>query len=82
MENSDNSGKVILSMLIGIALGGILGILFAPDKGKETRKKIVGASDDLTESLKEKFDQFMGEAKKEVERAKENVMDTVNPNKA
>ena len=73
MENSNNSGQVIGALLIGAAIGGALGILFAPDKGSNTRKKIIGKTDDLTESLKEKFDELLEEAKKEFEAAKEKA---------
>ena len=64
-----NSGKLILGVLAGVAAGAILGILFAPDKGSETRRKIAkkGADslDDLKEKLSEIMDQF--EALKEDE---------------
>lgn len=35
-----SSGKIILGTLAGIAIGTTLGILFAPEKGCVTRKKI------------------------------------------
>ena len=35
-----STGKVMLGILAGLAAGEALGILFAPDKGSETRKKI------------------------------------------
>lgn len=38
-------------VLIGAALGGLLGVLFAPGKGSKTRKKIAK----ITKRLKKKF---------------------------
>jgi gas vesicle protein len=35
-----NSGKILLPVLGGLVAGVTLGILFAPDKGSETRKKV------------------------------------------
>lgn len=73
MEESTNTGKMIGALLIGATIGGALGILFAPDKGSETRKKIAGKAHDLSDSLKEKFNHLLGEAKKEIEAAKEKA---------
>ncbi len=73
MENSNNTGKIIGALLVGAAIGGVLGILFAPDKGSETRKKISGKTDDLTEALKEKLNAFLEQAKQEFESAKERA---------
>jgi len=41
------SSAVLAGFLGGVALGAVAGILFAPDKGSETRAKII-------EALKEK----------------------------
>jgi gas vesicle protein len=53
------SGKVLLGVLAGVAVGAILGILFAPDKGVKTRKKISKKGEDYAEALKEKFNEFL-----------------------
>lgn len=73
MENSNNTGKLIGALLIGVAVGATVGILLAPDKGSETRKKIAGKADDLGDDLQEKFKMLADEVKKEVAVAKEKA---------
>lgn len=70
MTNSNDSIKLIGALLLGAAVGGALGILMAPDKGSETRKKILAKGDDLTDGLKDKFQVFLDEVKKEMETVK------------
>jgi gas vesicle protein len=53
-----SSGKVLLGVLVGVAAGALLGILFAPDKGQNTRKNITRKGEDFADGLKEKFDAF------------------------
>jgi len=53
MKNSNDPGLMLGAVLMGAAIGGVLGILFAPDKGSETRRKIAGRSDDLTTAMKD-----------------------------
>ncbi|MFM2019160.1 MAG: hypothetical protein RL007_2816 [Bacteroidota bacterium] len=73
MENSNNTGKIIGALLIGAVVGGALGILFAPAKGSETRKKIAGAASDATDAVKDKFSQLFEEAKKEFVEQKKHA---------
>lgn len=70
-----NAGKVLLGVLAGVAAGAVLGILFAPDKGSETRKKIAGKSDEFTDALQEKFNDILAEIKKEAESVKHKAND-------
>jgi len=51
--------KTVLGFVAGAAAGALAAILFAPDKGSETRKKITGKAGDLTESLKSSFNDFI-----------------------
>lgn len=50
---SDNA-KVVAALLTGLAAGAALGILFAPDKGSETREKLNDSLKDLSDALKER----------------------------
>ncbi len=78
MENSNNTGKIIGALVLGAAIGGILGVLFAPDKGSETRKKLAAKGGDLTDALKEKFNDFLEEAKQEAELMQEKANELVD----
>lgn len=50
------TGKIVLGTLAGIAIGAVVGVLLAPDKGSETRKKLSKKKDELTGGLKDKFE--------------------------
>jgi hypothetical protein len=47
----NNNSKILLGFLVGAAVGGALGILLAPDKGSETRRKIVEKGNEVGDSL-------------------------------
>lgn len=70
MENTNGNGKVIGALLLGTALGALLGILFAPDKGSETRKKISAKGSDIKDKLTDLLNNIQSEA--ETARAKRN----------
>jgi gas vesicle protein len=67
------SGKVLLGVLAGVAVGATLGILFAPDKGSTTRKKISRKSDDYAEELEEKFNEVVEGITRQFDEVKEEA---------
>jgi gas vesicle protein len=77
-----SSGKVLLGVLAGLAAGALLGVLFAPDKGSVTRKKISTKGEDYANSLKEKFNEFLDNISEKFEEVKEEVTDSGEQNKA
>ncbi len=68
-----SSGKVVLGVLAGFAAGALLGVLFAPDKGLVTRKKIMKKGEEYADSLKEKFDEFLDNINEKFEIFKEEI---------
>jgi gas vesicle protein len=68
-----NSGKVFLGLLAGLAAGAVLGVLFAPDKGVETRKKISKKSKDLVDDVKNKYDDFVRGVNEKIESVKQDA---------
>ena len=51
----NTSGKILAAVAAGIVVGAVLGILFAPDKGSETRRKINKKGKKFTDDVKDKF---------------------------
>jgi len=68
-----STGKVVLGILAGMAGGALLGILFAPDKGKETRRKVSKKGTDYTDSVKEKINDFLETISGKFEKVKDDV---------
>lgn len=69
--------KVLLGLLAGAAIGAIAGILFAPDKGSETRKKIAKNTSDMGDHLKSSFNDFVDTVKDKYRHAKNEAEDAV-----
>ena len=70
-----SSGKILLGVLAGVAAGALLGVLFAPDKGWNTRKRISKKADAYVEGLKDKFSEFLETISGKLEEVKEEVSD-------
>ncbi|MFZ3106698.1 MAG: YtxH domain-containing protein [Candidatus Hydromicrobium sp.] len=78
VEKEKNNGKssflgIMTSLLVGLSAGFVIGILFAPKSGKETRKEIKEKSEELIEKSKAGFDIAVGRTKEYVDSGKSKL---------
>lgn len=74
-ERSGFSGLV--TFLTGVAIGAGLALLYAPQSGEETRKKLKDSYDKVSDDVKESYEKFSKEAQKAIEAIKSTSEKTV-----
>lgn len=70
MQNSTNT---VLGILAGTAIGGLLGILFAPEKGSDTRRRIADQAAATRDSLAEGADHLKHKVVDNLSTKKDNL---------
>jgi gas vesicle protein len=68
-----NAGKVVLGLVAGVAIGALIGVLFAPEKGSDTRSNLVSKKDEYADAMKKKFDEFVDAVSKKYESTKDDI---------
>ena len=77
-RNGSSALEVTLSFLLGTATGFILGVIFAPTSGEETRKKIKEEAEKAGLKAKEGYEKITHETEKGFKVAKEKTYEGID----
>lgn len=75
------SAKFLLSAIAGVAIGIQIGVLIAPEKGEETRKKLSKKGDDYLDEINAQINKFIDGVTDKLDRANKNVSDATEAGK-
>jgi gas vesicle protein len=67
----DNAGSKVSFFLVGLGIGALIGILFAPKSGEETRDYLSSKADEGREYAQRKARELRERAEDLIERSKE-----------
>lgn len=68
---SDNAGSKVSFFLVGLGIGALVGILFAPKSGEDTREYLSGKADEGREYAQRKAQELRERAEDLIERSKQ-----------
>lgn len=70
--DKENANLMVVAITSAIS-GAVMGILFAPDKGSSTRRKISKSSEEYLQSLKKDMEELRQSLSEQVEATKEEA---------
>ena len=85
---SDNGGNKVSFFLVGMGIGALLGILFAPKSGEETRDGLIRRADESRDyaqrkarELRERADDLVERGRDVVETGRDSINDAIEAGK-
>ena len=77
-----SSGKTMLGVLAGFAAGALVGVLLAPEKGTETRKKLAKLGEDYAGDLTDKFNELRDQITEKLGNVQDDGMRIIEKGKS
>lgn len=81
MANDQTGGSAFSWFLAGLSLGSLLGVLYAPRSGQQTRDELVAGAIGSSEVVRQRSREAKRAAAEYVDRSKDQVNDYVNRGK-
>lgn len=85
---SDNSGSKVSYFIVGVGIGALVGILFAPKSGEETREYLLDRAEEgrdyaqrKARELRERAEDLMDRSRAIMAREKESLHNAVDAGK-
>lgn len=76
------SAKIILSALAGVAIGIQIGLLIAPEKGEDTRKRLSKKGEDYLKDLNSQLNTVMHGVHEKMDKLNKNIASVAEETKA
>jgi gas vesicle protein len=73
MSLKRNNSRIFITFLTGLAIGAVLGIMFAPKSGKELRNDLSNDTKRLVETGKDSVSEIVEKTKRFAESGKEKI---------
>jgi gas vesicle protein len=70
---SDRAVDFLKGMIVGSIIGGVIGVLYAPKSGKETREDIGRKANELMEKAKDEYELALEKSRKAYEAASKRL---------
>lgn len=74
-----NTIKAVLGMMAGMATGAVIGVLFAPEKGSDTRRKMIKRSTDLSDAIDRRIESKFEEYESKLDEMMKELTGRISP---